>query len=266
MKKSLLKKSLLALAATAVIMGPGWAEPLKPGPAPAVIAPITQSNVNYQLQVQDLVGVTHRLEEMAAQCQGRVTQSNSNAQGGNASVSLRIPEQALNAFCKDTASLGSIVSQNRSSSDVTNSYIEQRRNLELYEKMGSAGLVFPPNLTAAEKTVFEAEFKAYVRDRINSAKSTLSNYEQNRGWADVHINLQGPKTESVEYEHMPRPPIERIRSGEPPKCSVESKPGSDCGECQTAGSKFILVAGLGVLGIFWWSVRSRVNDRPGVRD
>ena len=176
MRKALLTVSLAALL---------WASPVG-----AKTPSYVQSHWNCQVQCQDLPGVARQLEELVQKHGGRVQNLNSDVRSGSGNLNARIPEENLLAFSAAVSNLGTVMQQSRSLSDNTSSYAESKRQLELAEKMANAHIAPPTGVSQVERALFEAEFKAYLRDRINSQRNSLAQYERNQGWAEVSVSLQ----------------------------------------------------------------------------
>ncbi len=232
-----------------------------------------QSHWNAQIQCQDLQGVTSKLEELANRFEGRITNSNYDANSGSGNLNLRIPEASLGKFCEEARSLGNIMSQNRSSSDNTASYLESKRSLELCEKLSAAHLALPAGTTEGDKAVCETEFKAYLRDKMNSARQSMSSYDQNRGWADLNISLQGPNhAGQPEVRYKARcgtkscETIDRLGQAQAPTIVTTSVESETCSKGPCAVQLSLGAAALGCLGLLW--VRSRRNKAvvPGTND
>ena len=234
-----------------------------------------QSHWSAQIQCQDLPGVSHKLEEMATRLEGRVTNSNFDANSGSGNLNLRIPEAALGKFCEEARGLGNIMSQNRSSSDNTSSYLDSKRTMELCEKLSTAHVALPAGASEADKAACETEFKAYLRDKMNSARQSMNSYDQNRGWAELNISLQGPNraaqpqvsypgrcgTKSCEtIERMPQP------QGQTPTIVTTTVEAETCSKGPCAVQLSLGAAALGCLGLLWVRSRRKTSVPPGTLD
>jgi len=183
---------------------------------------MVQSHYNAQLVTQDARDVTERLESLCRECDAQISNLNSDQTNGNGNLNLRLPEDKLNRFSQGLRKVGSIRSENRSSSDNTNSYLETQRNLAMAEKtMSAQWTVSGTSLTATERGLVDAEFKSYLRDRINSYRSTLSSYEQNQGMAEVSINWSAPPNNP-----QPAPPeqVQQLSTMGPTRVEVIEAP------------------------------------------
>lgn len=177
-----------------------------------------QSNYNAQIQCQDVLGVSRQLQELAQAHEAKITHLSTDGRNGRGSLNLRMPEAQLGEFAKKLPEFGRVVSENRSYSDNSASYSETRRQLQLAEKLAAAQIdIRSGELTAAERGLCEAEFKAHLRDRINSYRSNLASLESNQGMAELSITLLGQESlraesraQILEVEEQPLSP-----SGEP---------------------------------------------------
>ena len=162
---------------------------------PALAKPsdrLIQHHVNLTLSCQDMAASMQNLQALCGQLGGIVTNSNLQVEQGSASANLKLPPEQIPAFLAKARGLGDVQNENVSTSDNTRSWEEARNNLELAEKM--AAVEWEPrggNVTPTQKLVFEAEFKSFLRDRINNHRSNLASYEEYRRWADISITLQG---------------------------------------------------------------------------
>ena len=170
---------------------------------------MVQSRYNAQIQVQDMATLSPALDALCRECQGQITNFNCNTEGGNGNLNVRVPEDKLERFTEGLRRLGALRNENRSTSDNTTSYADAQRNLELAEKTLSAQwTVSGSQLSAVEKGLMDAEFKAYLRDRINSYRSNINNYEQNQGFAEVSLSLTSNPTPPSQIRHRRSPRTE----------------------------------------------------------
>lgn len=153
---------------------------------------LVQSHYNAQVQVQNFSDLSRKVDELSRECQAQITSFNCDANNCNGNLNARVPDDKLTRFTEGLRKLGVVRSENRSMSDNTSSYLDAQRNLQMAEKTLSAQwTVTGSNLTATEKGLVDAEFRAYLRDRINSYRSTMNSYEQNQGFAEVSVSLSG---------------------------------------------------------------------------
>ncbi len=188
-----------------------WAKP-----APRLV----QSQVRAQIQVQDMTSISQGLDKLCQEHQAQIVHFNCDRNNSNGNFNVRVPEDKLGSFCAGLRTLGEVRSENRNSSDNTASYQDAQNNLALAEKAISAHwTVSGDGLSARDRGVVDAEFKAYLRDRINSYRSTMRNYEQNLGLAEVNVSL------SSEAQPVGRQPRTRgnltVETTEPTEVVVE---------------------------------------------
>lgn len=157
-----------------------------------------QTHVNLTLSCQDLSGAMQNLQALAAQLGGVVTNSNLQVEGGSANANLRLPPEQVPAFLAKARSFGDVQNENVSTSDNTRSYEEAQSNLQIAERMAAAEWAPKGAVSASDRLVFEAEFKSYLRDRINNHRSNMASYEEYRKSAEVSVTLQSqPRTRRV---------------------------------------------------------------------
>ncbi|MBT9588648.1 DUF4349 domain-containing protein [bacterium] len=177
---------------------------------------MTQSHYSAQVQVQDMGTISRSVDQLCRECQAHITNFNCDINNANGNLNVRVPEEKLGRFCEGLRKVGLVRSENRSSSDNTSSYVEAQRNLEIAEKsLSSQWTVSGSALNAKEKGLVDAEFKAYLRDRINSYRSTINNYEQNHGFAEVSVNLSGTPIrpeQAPEQARQPAHPRQRLET------------------------------------------------------
>ncbi len=208
--------------------------------------PMVQSRYNGQLQVQNLATVSRSVDQLCRECQAQITNFNCDANSG--SLNARVPEEQLGRFCEGLQRLGQMRSQNRSTSDNTSSYQEYKRQLEMAEKaMSAQWTVSGSGLTGTEKGLVDAEFRAFLRDRINSYRSNLANLEQNQGFAEVSVNLTGPQV--APEQQVPQ------RVSQPVQMEVISETPAPTNLMTKAGPLLLLVGLLAVL--FSWRLGRR---------
>ena len=173
---------------------------------------MAQSHYSAQIQVQDMGTISRSLDQLCRECQAQITNFNIDINSANGNLNVRVPEDKLGRFCEGLRKIGVVRSENRSSSDNTSSYVEAQRNLEMAEKTLSAQwTVSGSALSAKEKGLVDAEFKAYLRDRINSYRSSINTYEQNQGFAEVSVNLSGTPI-PPEQARQPAHPRQRLET------------------------------------------------------
>lgn len=173
---------LLSLALVSVAL-PLSAKPLRS---------YSQSNYSAQMQCQDVAGVSRQLQEWTLSHEARVVHASTDSANSRGNLNLRLTEQQMVEFTQKLPQLGHLVSENLSCSDNTATVSENRRQLALLEKMVSSRVeVHSGVLSEVERGLCEAEFKAYLRDRISSCRSTLNNCEANEGSVEVNLTLTG---------------------------------------------------------------------------
>jgi hypothetical protein len=181
-----------------------------------------QTHVNLTLSCQDLAGAMQNLQGLAGQLGGVVTNSNLQLEGGSANANLRLPPEQVAAFLAQVKSFGDVQNESVSTSDNTRSYEEAATNLAIAERMAAAEWAPKTPVSPSDRLVFEAEFKNYLKDRINNHRSNMASYEENRRYAEVSINLQSqPRARRV-----PAPPPEQAlqQPDGPPPAPAPSTP------------------------------------------
>ncbi len=176
-----------------------------PGLGKAPPTRYVQTHVSLTLSCQDLAGAMTGLQTLTGQLQGVVTNSNLQLESGSANANLRLPPDQVPAFLAKVRSLGDVQNENVSTSDNTRSYEDATANLQLAEKMAAADWQPRTPVSPADRLQFEAEFKSYLRDRINSHRGNLASYEDYRKWAEVSVSLQGQRRVTAPLQEIPVP-------------------------------------------------------------
>lgn len=176
-----------------------------PGLGKTPAARYVQTHVSLTLSCQDLADSMTALQTLTGQLQGVVTNSNLQVEGGSGNANLRLPPEQVPAFLAKVKSLGDVQNENLSTSDNTRSYEDAAANLRLAEKMAAADWQPRTPVSPSDRLQFEAEFKTYLRDRINSHRSNMASYEDNRKWAEVSVTLQGQPRATAPLREIPVP-------------------------------------------------------------
>lgn len=227
-----------------------WAKP-----APRLV----QSQVRAQIQVQDMTSISQGLDKLCQEHQAQIVHFNYDRNNSNGNFNVRVPEDKLGSFCAGLRTLGEVRSENRNSSDNTASYQDAQNNLALAEKAISAHwTVSGDGLSARDRGLVDAEFKTYLRDRINSYRNTMRNYEQNRGLAEVNVSLSS-QSQAQPVERQPRSRGHlTVETGEPSEVVVERIEASPSPYSATwlapAAAMLALVA--------FWVFRQRGQEKP----
>jgi len=151
-----------------------------------------QRNYSAQLEVQETQQLSSSVEQLCKKSQAQITNFNFDSAGGSGNLNVIVPDDQLDRFSEGLRHLGKVTRENRSMSDNTTSYLDCQRNLANAEKSLAAHWSCQGSeLTALERGLAEAEFKTYLRDRIQSYRSQLVNYEQNRGVSQVSVSFSG---------------------------------------------------------------------------
>lgn len=230
------------------------------------LSPWMRSNLNCRLECQDLPGVSQKLKQLCQSEGGQITNFNLDTSSGSGNFNLRVPEERLSEFTSHLHELGQVLSENQSVSDNTVSYEEQKRQMDLAQKMLTARwTVQGEHLSEAEKAQFDAEYKSYLRDRVNSNRSSLASYESMRGWADVSISLSGPRREGPPLNEPPpecsQQRLRRCGEATEVECSpcTAAAPQGICPMTLSLGLGAVLMMGLG-LYLRRSGTRPRVDD------
>lgn len=191
-----MRNSLKLAAVVALCCWPAAAKPV-----PSML----QSRYNAQLEVQNFQELPAKIDGICRECDGQITNFNSDLNSGSGNLNVRVPEAKLSRCVESLRGLGVVRNENRSVSDNTSSYQDAMRNLSLYEKALATQWSPQGNLSAAERGMVDAEFKSFLRDRVNSYRSSINSYEQNRGYAEISVSLSGPQRPSIPPEQVRRP-------------------------------------------------------------
>lgn len=236
------KLALLTLA-LALIAAPLAAEQRLPN--------LEQTRVNLSFHVPTFDGLAARLQGLAEKHQGQLTHMSLQSQSTSGSVNIKIAPDKLQAFLKTVDELGRLESQNISTSDNRQSYLDTKKRLDAYRAMAqvSSAKVFA-SLPGDQKALAREEYDRFVQDRIRSYENSLRSYEEQSSAVEISISFQQPQPKRPQGEQQQEQP--------------EGEAGAEPAAQAVSGVDPTLMKGLYILGIvnlaFLWAFYRRFES------
>ena len=115
----------------------------------------------------------------------------------NATYSIRIPAQSLDAFLNTVDGLGNVTSLSTNMRDVTTNYVDSQKHLEALRTEQEALLEILKSATTVEDIITVQDRLTYVKYEIESYEGILRTYDDQVDFSTVTLNLYEVEHETV---------------------------------------------------------------------
>ena len=114
---------------------------------------------------------------------------NNNRQSKYANITVRVPENTLDAFVNDVSGVGNVTQKTTSTSDVTLNYVDTESKKQMYLAQQESLLELLENAENIEDIAYLTEQLTEVRYNIESMESTLRVYDDLVDFSTVNFNI-----------------------------------------------------------------------------
>ncbi len=188
-----------------------------------------QTRVNITLKVPNFEFAAADLREVVAQHKGQIKNMNLDHKSDNGNANVSVEEAQVGALVKQLSELGLVVSQNQSTSDNTNNVKTYARRAKAFRALAQIDMrphfqKVPSDL----RSEVQSEFESWLNSRLNSNESSLAQYKERAGQAEVHIQFTREPDPGATSDDQPAPPESALEPAQglpappPPPPSRES--------------------------------------------
>lgn len=172
---------LLTLAALLLTLTPSWAQER---------TTYKQTRVNITIRVPNFEYAAADLREVVSQFDGHIQNLNLDHKGTNGNANVKVKNDQVTALVKQLSELGKVQSQNQSTSDNTNSIRNYSRKAKAFKLLSSVDMrpAFA-KLPAESRAEVQAEYENWVTNRHNSNQSSLIQYKETAGLAEINLQF-----------------------------------------------------------------------------
>lgn len=185
-------------------------------PAAAEAPPqLVQTRVNASILAPSFDATAASLNGLITQHNGRVSNLSLDSNSSTGSAYLKLPPARLDSFLKELPKLGTVESQNLSTSDNTRGYFDTEARLKAFEQLARVdvkSLLASADMSPEERLAVRAEFDNYVRSQIQSCRSSLQTYQDYQNWVEVSLSFRKPQQaesqgQPHQHETSPEQPL-----------------------------------------------------------
>jgi len=159
-------------------------------------------NVTMELETKEYDNFILSLEAQISACGGYIQNSSMRGSGSNrhASVTARIPADALDSFCSGVSEIANVVMRSENTNDVTLSYYDMESHMKALRSEYDTLIGILEKCTDLKDVISVQSRITEVLYQIESYKTQLNNYDNLVAYSTVNIYVNEVQRETIVVE------------------------------------------------------------------